>query len=75
MEACGLDWQNTRSYLPYMQTLRRRYRGKPMAYLGLLHGFIQGMTTTRLAERHDVCTDAMRARLTAEAASRAIDVP
>ncbi|MEA3042908.1 MAG: hypothetical protein QOH47_746 [Sphingomonadales bacterium] len=74
MEACGLDWQNG-SYLPYMDALRSRYRGKPMAYLGLLHGLLQGMTTNWLLEQHEVCTDAMRARLTAEAASRAIDVP
>jgi hypothetical protein len=46
-----------------------------MAYLGLLHGLLQGMTTNWLLEQHEVCTDAMRARLTAEAASRAIDVP
>jgi len=74
MEACGLDWQNA-SYLPYMQALRRRYRGKPMAYLGLLHGFSQAATTQALAQQGDVCTDAIRASLTAEAASRAIDVP
>jgi hypothetical protein len=74
MEACGLDWQNA-SYLPYMRALRRHYRGKPMAYLGLLHGLTQGTTANALAQQGDVCTDAMRARLTAEAASRAIDEP
>jgi hypothetical protein len=74
MEECGLDWRNG-SYLPYMRALRRRYRGKPMAYLGLLHGMTQAMTRTALAERGVPCTDAIRARLTADAASRAIDVP
>lgn len=74
MEACGLDWRNG-SYLPYMRALRRTYRGKPMAYLGLLHGIAQAMTTTALGEQGGLCTDAIRARLTADAASRAIDVP
>ena len=74
MEACGLDWQN-RSYLPYMQALRRRYRGKPAAYVGILHGVAQGITAGALAQQGGVCTDAMRADLTAEAANRAIDVP
>ena len=74
MEACGLDWQNA-SYHPYMQALRRRYQGKPMAYLGLLHGMSQGMTTSMLSERGFTCTDDLRARLTATAANRAIEVP
>lgn len=74
MEACGLDWQNG-SYLPYMHALRRRYRGKPMAYLGLLHGITQAAATNALAGQGFVCTNEIRARLTAEAANRAIDVP
>jgi hypothetical protein len=74
MEACGLDWQNG-SYHPYMQALRRRYHGKPIAYLGLLHGMSQGMTTSMLSEQGFACTDDLRARLTATAANRAIDVP
>jgi hypothetical protein len=74
MEACGLDWQNG-SYLPYMRALRRHYRGKPMAYLGLLHGISQATTTIALAEQGGACTDSIRARLTADAAGRAIDVP
>jgi hypothetical protein len=74
MEACGLDWRND-SYLPYVRALRRRYRGKPMAYLGLLHGITQAMTTNALAAQGGACTDDMRAALTADAASRAVDVP
>ena len=74
METCGLDWQNA-SFLPYMRALRRRYRGKPMAYLGLLHGLIQATTTNALADQGSACTDAIRASLTAEAANRPIDVP
>jgi hypothetical protein len=74
MEFCGLDWQGL-SYQPYMQTLRRRYRGKPMAYVGMLHGITQGILGGELARQHGVCSDEMRSRLTAEAASRPIDVP
>jgi hypothetical protein len=74
MQACGLDWQNA-SYLPYMRALRRRHRVKPMAYLGLLHGITQATTTNALAEQGSLCTDAIRARLAADAAGRAIDVP
>ena len=74
MAYCGLDWQNL-SYLPYMQALRRRYRGKPMAFVGLLHGISQEWTTAAMEQDHDVCTDEMRTRLTAEAAGRRIDVP
>jgi hypothetical protein len=74
MEACGLDWRNL-SYMPYMRALRSRYRGKPMAYMGVLHGVTQGMAADTLAEQGETCTDAMRARLTAEAASRAIEMP
>lgn len=74
MAACGLEWQAA-SFLPYMQALRRRYRGKPMAYLGLLHGLSQAMAMDLLAEEGGACTDAQRSRLTAEAASRPVHVP
>jgi hypothetical protein len=73
MEGCGLDWQHL-SYQPYMRALRGRYSGKPMAYLGLLHGLTQGMTREALGEAAG-CSDTFRARLTAEAANRAIEVP
>jgi hypothetical protein len=73
MEACGLDWQNG-SYLPYMRILRSRYRGKPVAYLGLLHGLSQAITTSALAEQGSVCSDAIRERLTA-AAARPVPAP
>jgi len=46
-----------------------------MAYLGLLHGLSQGMTRQALADAESFCTAAVRARLTAEAANREVDVP
>jgi hypothetical protein len=60
MEHCGLDWQN-RSFMPFMRRLRAGgWRGKRMAYVGLLHGLSQAMTR--------------RARQEAEAGCRAEDV-
>jgi hypothetical protein len=44
MEHCGLDWQN-RSFRPFMRQLRDNgWRGKRMAYVGLLHGISQAQT-------------------------------
>jgi hypothetical protein len=74
LEFCGMDWQNL-SYQPYMQALRQRYHGKPMAYLGMLHGLTQGTVADALARQHDFCDDEMRNRLTAEAANGAIVLP
>lgn len=60
MEHCGLDWRN-RSYMPFMRRLRAGgWRGKRMAYVGLLHGTSQAMT--------------LRARQEAEAGCGAQDV-
>jgi hypothetical protein len=66
MQFCGMDWERE-SYLPYMQALRSHYRGKPMAYLGLLHGISQAITTTAMTDQGSVCDDTIRARLTAAA--------
>lgn len=54
MEHCGLDWQN-RSYMPFMRRLRAGgWRGKRMAYVGMLHGVSQAMA---LRARQDVQAD------------------
>jgi hypothetical protein len=55
MEHCGLDWQN-RSYMPFMRRLRAGgWRGKRMAYVGLLHGLSQGMTLRARREARAGC--------------------
>ena len=75
LEACAMDWRE-RSFLPYMQRLRdgRRYSGKQLAYLGLLHGFSQGAAQRALATRAP-CTDTERQNLLRLAAETPILTP
>lgn len=68
MERCGLDWQQL-SFMPMMTVLRASgWRGKRMAYVGLLHGMSQGMTL-RDARDRPPCTREEEAALKREAAT------
>jgi hypothetical protein len=72
MEHCGLDWEHD-SYLPMMQRLRAGgWRGKKMAYVGLLHGVSQGTTERELGSDAVACDPAKVAALKREAASFSI---
>jgi hypothetical protein len=72
MQHCGLDW-GQESYLPLTRRLRANgWRGKKMAYAGLLHGMSQGLTLRELGERTITCDPAKVAALKREAASLSI---
>jgi hypothetical protein len=73
MEACGLDWEEV-SFLPYMAAVRapRRYSDKQLVYIGMLHGFSQGLAVQAMAERATPCSEAKRQWL--EQAVRAMTV-
>lgn len=73
MERCGLDWQQL-SFVPMMTILRARgWRGKRIAYVGLLHGVSQGMTLRDAAERPP-CTAEEEAALKREAATLSLQI-
>ncbi len=61
MQACGMNWQES-GFLPYMTAVRaaRRYSGKQLAYIGLLHGISQGRALQAMAERAAPCSEAER---------------
>ena len=68
MQWCGLDWQQL-SFMPMMIRLRASgWRGKRMAYVGMLHGMTQGMT---LRDRRDrpACTSGEKSALKRESAT------
>lgn len=66
MEACGMEWQDG-SFLPYMSAIRasRRYSGKQLAYIGMLHGLGQGTAASAVAELVSSCPKAHLDRLEA----------
>lgn len=69
MERCGLDWRKD-SFLPFMQALRAGgWSGKKMAYVGMLHGMSQGMTSRGLGESSDGCAESDVKAMKQEAAS------
>ncbi|MBN8543308.1 MAG: hypothetical protein J0M34_03490 [Alphaproteobacteria bacterium] len=55
-EWCGLDWQNL-SYLKFMKQERAKliWSDKQMAYIGLLHGIMQGATSDMMAKEKGAC--------------------
>lgn len=61
MQVCGMDWQDE-SYLPYMKTLRTagRYSSKQLAYIGFLHGIVQGHVASSASQAID-CSDSAKA--------------
>ncbi len=68
MQHCGLDWREE-SYMPFMRRLRAGgWRGKRMAYAGILHGVSQGTTQLELGDAPVTCDPAKVAALKREAA-------
>lgn len=76
MQACGMDWQED-SFGPYMTTVRaaRRYSGKQLAYIGLLHGVSQGRALQEMAERTAPCSEGERQRLMRTLRDRPVHTP
>jgi hypothetical protein len=73
MDHCGLD-SDSLSYLPMMKALRARgWRGKRMAYIGVLHGTSMGEMDLELKDA-PACTAAEVESLKQEAAAK-FDLP
>ena len=68
MQICGLNWRGE-SYLPLMRRFRTSgWRGKKMAYVGLLHGIAQGTTLADSTREKSNCDAIKVAALRREAA-------
>lgn len=59
-EFCGLDWKQL-SFRPIMRRERARgtWTDRQLAYIGLMHGFVQGQSH-KLLQHHETCTGEMK---------------
>lgn len=64
LQACGDDWQQS-SFQPYMDRMReaRKLNDKQLAYIGMLHGFVQGQVHEALRTRIRGCSNGNIERL------------
>ncbi len=64
LQACGDDWLGS-SFQPYMARMREggTLSGKQLAYIGMLHGFVQGQVREALRTRVRSCGGSLIKRL------------